>query len=387
MNPDERLRRRVAALHDSQLDGAQPLGPDAQRRVVARLTIDASRLERQRRQRRVLGASAAGLALAATVVLALRPASQPRQPTAAKPDLPACGLPLVSGAQPFATLADGRRVLTLGTAFGWLIADADADVQVERSSACELTVRLAHGELAGDLHSLRPARLVIRAEQGDVVVTGTRFVVRSGAALEVVLASGVVDVVFADRSEARVQPGTRMHKPGASARAETAQLSAANRQHLDALLDTAQKAKPVAPPPPTAAGHEPSTPAAHAPSPLAPSLLDVAEAARRAGRYADARTAYRAASQRRDSAAEVALLRWVRLELDLADAAAALRVLELHSQRFAHGRLGAEAGWLEVQVRRALHQPERARAAAQELIARHPGTPQAAAASRLVAPP
>jgi DNA-directed RNA polymerase specialized sigma24 family protein len=116
-------------------------------------------------------------------------------------------------------------------------------------------------------------------------------------------------------------------------------------------------------------------------------LLDQAEAARRAGRHGEARDAYRAASQRRDDSGEVALLRWVRFELDVADPAAAQRVLKLHRQRFARGHLGAEAGWLEVQVQQALQRPDRAQTAARKLGAEYPGTPQAAAAAKVLGAP
>jgi hypothetical protein len=78
-------------------------------------------------------------------------------------------------------------------------------------------------------------------------------------------------------------------------------------------------------------------------------------------------------------------LRWARFELD--EQAAPKRALHLvaeHKRRFAKGSLGAEAGWIEVQARKALGQTERALHTARRLIARHPNTPQSAAAEKLL---
>jgi hypothetical protein len=389
----ERMRQGVAALHDAQLKGAQPLGPDAQGRVIAQLTAEAARLPAQRRRQRIARASIGigVLAAAAAAVLLLRPNPKNLQPTAAirtapsASDVPACGLPVFSAGQAFEALADESQSLRLGR-YGELISGAAAEVQIESASPCELRVRLARGELAGDLHSLRPARLVVRTAQGDVLVTGTRFSVRSGDDFEVLLASGVVDVVFGDHSSVRLSPGTRLHKPGPTQRAETRALSVEDKRRLSYILREERTNLPEvtlrndAGP----STHAPAKPVLRAASTNAQSVLDVAEAARRAGRYAEARDAYRTVSQRADDSAEIALLRWVRLELDVTDPAAALRVLTLHSRRFARGRLGAEAGWLEVQVYQALQRPERALAAARKLEAQHPGTPQATAAARLL---
>jgi hypothetical protein len=108
-----------------------------------------------------------------------------------------------------------------------------------------------------------------------------------------------------------------------------------------------------------------------------------AESARRAQRWAAAREAYQAASHGRDGDAEIALLRWARFELEQAAPARALRLVSDHKRRFARGTLGAEAGWIEVQARIALGHRARAQRAARELIAQHPDTPQAAAATKL----
>ncbi|HKP62735.1 MAG TPA: FecR family protein [Polyangiales bacterium] len=390
MSSDERelsqdLRERVAALYESQPSAAgRPLGRDAQRRVIDSLQLEAARLPLERRRRRAVAITTAVLAAAASWLLVLRPAQDVQPPVATAPSQPSapiappCGLPLIAQEPTFEALADGRRVLDMGT-FGQLTLGPGARLRVEQSGACELRVRLESGELAGDLHNLRPARLLVQTDQGSVVVTGTRFVVRSGDDdFEVVLATGVVDVVFADRSSLRLAPGMRLHKPRRAPQPETRPLSDEDVRFLTRLLRGEPSAEPA---------RVPVKPAAAPKPPSTASLLDQAEGARRAGQTAEAREAYRAASQRRDDSGEVALLRWVRLELDAADPPAALRVLEQHRQRFARGRLGAEAGWLQVQVQQALHRPDRARAAARKLGADYPGTPQAAAAAKVLDSP
>ena len=140
--------------------------------------------------------------------------------------------------------------------------------------------------------------------------------------------------------------------------------------------------KPALPtPPPTAAA---------APAPQAKPLFDsstaalaAAEAAWRAERWANAREAYRFASQAKDSNAEIALLRWARVELDHAAPGTALRLVAEHKRRFARGVLGADARFIEVQAHKALGHGSRAEQAARALIQRYPDTPQAAAARKL----
>ncbi len=368
----ERLRLQTAALHEP---AAAPLGGAAQQRVIERLQDEAQRAIVRSRQRRRAGAACAAIGIAAAVVLALRPSPRAVQPTAAKElALPSagCGLP---------HLTQASQTLSLGS-YGQLVADASADLAIEQSSACELVVRLRRGALAGDLHNLRPARLRILTAQAEVVVTGTRFSVRADDDFEVVLASGVVDVLFADRSMLRLSPGTTLRKPARAERAQTRPLSVADEQRLGALL----RAEPVA----AVSGSEPNStepvnkPIARSGNAPKRSTLDQAEAARQAGRYAEARQAYQRASLGHDENAEVALLRWVRLEVEVHDLAAALNLLARHQQRFANGHLGAEAGWLDVQIRQELNQPELARAAARRLVARHANTPQGAAAARML---
>jgi hypothetical protein len=389
-----------------------------QRQVIAQLTAEAPRLRRARQRGRQAVGAAVLLSAAAVAMLIVRArqSATPSEPAAVVANLPACALPIIDEQHSFVAAAQARRELTLG-GFGVLVASEASEVKIERSGACELVLRLQHGLLAGELHSLKPARLTIRTPQGAVVVTGTRFSVRSDDEFEVLLAAGVVDVVFPDRSALRMSPGTRLRKPATERQPKPQLLTAADAQQLAAILDaplheasTTRTPEPAAtttnPPEPAAtttnraanadlasaakptplrAAHETAAPSPN-PDTTAP-LLAAAEAARRAGRIADARSAYGAASRGQSDAAEVALLRWVRLELDEHAPANAQRLLDSHQRRFTRGRLGAEAGFQQVQVFQALGELDRAKQAARELLARYPETPQAAAARQLLQAP
>lgn len=366
----ERLREQVAALHEPEAGESAGLGRDAQRRVVQQLVAEANRLERRRRQRVWLGSGAGALLLAAAaVLLAYLRSPEPApgaQLTAAMPAQPECRLPVVKSAELAA------RSFALG-ALGELVSQPGTQLSVESSSPCELALRLSSGTLAGDLHSLRPARLLIRTDHGEVIVTGTRFSVHSDAELEVLLETGVVDVQLQGAGKLRLQPRTRLHN------GQRAALSTDDARRLDGLL------KPLpSSPPPTAA-------TAPAPAPQVKPLfesstaaLTAAEAAWRAERWANAREAYRFASQAKDSNAEIALLRWARVELDRAAPATALRLVAEHKRRFSRGVLGADARFIEVQAHKALGHGARAEQAARALIQRYPDTPQAAAARKLI---
>jgi hypothetical protein len=364
----ERLREQVAALYESEVGESPTLGRDAQRRALQLLVAEASKLERRRRQRVWLGSGAGALLLAAALLLAyLRAPRAEQQPIAAKraqPSAavgePACNLPTVTSAE----LASGS--FALGK-LGELVTQPDTQLSVESSGPCELALRLTSGTLAGDLHSLRPARLLIRTDHGEVIVTGTRFSVHSDAELEVLLETGVVDVQLQGAGKLRLQPRTRLHK------GQRAALSNADAQRLDGWL----KPQPVAAVAPAPELHKPLFESSHA-------ALTAAEAAWRAERWSHAREAYRFASQAKDSTAEIALLRWARVELDHAAPATALRLVAEHKRRFARGVLGPDARFIEVQAHNALGHSTRAEQAARDLIQRYPETPQAAAARKLI---
>jgi hypothetical protein len=389
---DEGLRRRVGELYASDAPGR--LDSAAQARVLLSAKREAERLVQVRRWRRLAVRVAAPLAAAAALLLALRtwgPMSRASLPLPAAATLAACKLPDRLSALAFETLPDARQRLVLD-GFGVLWGAAGAKLRLQSAVACELLIVLDHGELAGDLHSLRPARLVIRTATADVVITGTRFAVRADDSLEVLLAKGTVDVLLPDARALHMRAGTRLHKT-AGPSVQLAPLSGADGSRLDALLAA------VTPPPSAAV-----TPAVEAPALAEPpralvkklpvsaarsslQLLEAAESARRAGKSSEARRLYREAGGCNDDNAEVALLRWVRLELAEKDAAAATAVLARHGQAFSHGRLGAEAGWLQVQVFQAQQKPALAREAARQLLDAYAGTPQAEAARRLLRSP
>jgi hypothetical protein len=377
---DARLREQVAELHQGALEAQSPLGEQARARVLAALRKQAGQLNAARKRRYQLRIGGGSLLMAAAAaallyVRAPRPTPALREPQAAR-GLAACTLPVLSAT---AFEADGVQV-TLG-ALGNLVTQRHSTLRVEHSSACELALRLEAGTLAGELHNLRPARLIIRTAEAEVIVTGTRFSVNSGDTLEVLLASGVVDVHLRDQKSLRLSPGTRLRK-APRAEAATEPLSQTDSQRLSGWLEPPREHASAAISGETASAEPAAKPAVHTPS--IRELLDAAEAARRAMRWSAAREAYRSASQGRDADAEIALLRWANMELERRAANAALRVLGEHARRYPRGTLGAEAGWLEVRARLDLGQAERAEQAARKLRAQHAGTPQAKAASKLL---
>jgi hypothetical protein len=357
---------------------------DAQRRVVQRLIVEAARLEQQRIRRVWLGSAASVALLAAAAVLLYMRAPQP-QPAAAPvadnavaaPE-PACALPVLPHDQFLGE--DSGSSVALG-ALGELVTQPNSRVSVESSGPCELALRLHSGTLAGDLHSLRPARLLIRTDQGEVSVTGTRFSVHSDAELEVLLETGVVDVQLSDGEKVRLQPRTRLHKVAGKRAVDRQGLSAADEKRLASWLAPPPKAAVEAP------VVQPETTHKSATFESSSAALTAAGAALRSGRWSAAREAYQFASQGKDINAEVALLGWARLEMEQLAPASALRLVTEHKRRFGRGGragLGAEAGFIEVQARKALGQGERAEQAARRLVERYPGTPQATAASKML---
>jgi hypothetical protein len=375
---DPTLRRKLAALYG---EPELPLDDAAQQRVVAAVQHESNRLARARRSRRtLLGFAGAGLLAAAAALIAWLGTRAHPHPVATRAEQLACALPFGSAEPRFARLEDGRQTLSLGV-LGQLFAEAGSVVQLERSSACELSLRLEAGVLAGDLSNLRPAVLRIRTRLGEVVVRGTRFSVRADSALEVVLLSGTVDVLSPDHTTVHLSPGKLLRKTSTQEPASIAPALHEHEQRLDRLLAPEQ----VAPPPSThdaAAGTSPRIDVKAAKTTA--ELLSAAEAARRRGRLVEARALYREAGGRGDENAEVALLRWARLELDSADAKAARSVLERYQQRFPHGRLSTEGAWLQVRALSAQGLQREAREAARSLIARFPNTPQAKAARQLL---
>jgi tetratricopeptide (TPR) repeat protein len=382
---DSSLRRKLAELYG---EPSLALGRDAEQRVVAAALRESERLVRARRWKRVVGWSAGTLAAAAALMLWIAPFAH--APSTAPNGVLACGLPAGQDAPRFTRASDGRQALSLGP-FGELFADSAAEVQIEHATACELSIRLAAGTLAGDLHSLRPATLRVRTALGEVVVRGTRFSVRADDGLEVVLLSGTVEVIATDQAPLRLTPGHFLRK-AAAAKSVITKLSPEHAQKLRELLEPQHGVSPV---PQAAAANAPATDSAkdgggastrwsRSVSKPTADLLAAAEAERRRGRISEARALYREAGSRADENAEVALLRWSRLELESGDPAAARSVLGRYQKGFPAGRLETEALWLKVRVLQAQGEREQARSTAQELLQRFPTTPQAKAARRIL---
>jgi hypothetical protein len=382
---DQALRAKLRAAAEGDPIAARS---EARQAELSRRVLAAARAERSGRARWQRPELLAAFAAAAAVLLALwlkdapGPVESAREGAehSAQPAPGAtCGLPTSPALEPF---ADGAQALSLGR-FGRVIAESDSTIKVEESTPCRLTLSLEHGFIAADLAKLAPAELHVRTSHGTVVVRGTRFSVRANDELEVVLLSGRVDIqdgsthVLEPQQVFRTRHGARQRLAAEPAQA----------QHITRLLEANSA---VAAPAPAAAQLPPAPATSRAPAPSALStgeLLRRAEAARRGGKLGEARALYAQASAGRDDDAEVALLRWSRLELDARAFARAAELLDAHKQRFAAGKLHAEAAWLRVLTWREQGNLAEARRAAQALIARFPAHPQAEAARALLRAP
>lgn len=384
---DERLAHKLRRAAEAQaaLEDEAPLDLAAQSRVLAELQRWSQERERARRTKRGVFIGAVALAASVALGLWLR-----EVPVAAPPETAlACALPVSLATTHFAS-RDGRQLLSLGS-FGRIAATSDSQLTVSSASACELVITLAHGTLAAELQNLRPAKLSIRTPLGEVQVRGTTFSVRVDGSLEVALLKGAVDVVTQSgaaegAATTKLTPGHLLQKRRA-AKAEIARVSPGDERAIATLIDplslSAADAAPatVVSPPVVEAKRE-------LPRKLVSTaeLLGAAEAARRAGKLDQARSGYRQAGTRKDADAEVALLRWTRLELSAAQPAAARDVLQLYRRQFPHGRLAAEASSLELRALESLGRHDEAAAVARELIRRFPDSPHAKAARRELAP-
>ncbi|MET0284232.1 MAG: FecR domain-containing protein [Polyangiales bacterium] len=305
-----------------------------------------------------------GVAAAALLLLMLRPASQP-----------VCELPVVPGFT--------ERTLDLGR-YGRVVLDADADAQLSRSESCELEITLTRGTLAAQLQNLKPARLSVRTPLGSVEVRGTTFSVAVDRQLEVVLLEGAV-VLRDEASTTELTPGNALTRESVRAAPRKARVQATQERKLRSLLAPALTEAPVREP---VVAQEPAPvveDARHVPRGNATELLAAAERERRAGELARARTLYREAGAASGPDAEVALLRWARLEQE-STPQAALEVLRRYRARYGRklerARLGAEASFLEVQVLDQLGRHDEANERTQELLRRYPDSPHARAAEQ-----
>lgn len=321
-----------------------------------------------------------GLTAAAAGLLLWWPAGPSQEVRSATPGAhaPRCSLPTVLSVR-----ADqaGRQRLDLGQ-FGQLVASSEAQLILLAADPCALTIRLEHGFLAGDLHSLSPAHLRIETPLGAVLVRGTRFSVEARQELEVVLVSGRVEIA---------DEGTRTLEPRQVYRRDRHERTLGALQPAQAARIGELLSEPATRPAP-----EPSAPAVQ---PIPPTrskqrsevssamLLERAEHERRRGHLSEARTLYGQAAGMGDENGEVALLRWVRLELQTRSLSRVEPLLQRHTQRFPAGKLKAEAAWLRVQLLSEQGDHAAASRAARDLLQRFPNTPQASAAEALLRSP
>jgi hypothetical protein len=367
---DESLRARLRAVAQREPSSA----PDREREArLSAALVRATQSPRSSSPRAV----ALGLSCAAAAAAAWLSWPRPVRETPHAPALSAaCALP---ASLAIARAEGGRQELTL-PGFGELAASPGSALRVEASEPCRLALFLERGELAGDLHNLKPAQLAIRTPHGTVVVRGTRFSVRADGELEVVLLSGRVEIQ--DEAPQLLEPHHVFRKAG---RARS--VSASQPAQVARIADLLRPPLGAAPAP------EPSTTSlenAHerATHGSASELLAQAESERRRGQLSRARALYKQASARvHEDDAEVALLRWLRLELESRAFAAAGQLLKAHARDFGRAKLQAEAAWLGVSLLREQGKAEAARAAARDLMRRFPGTPQADAASGYLGAP
>jgi FecR protein len=340
---------------------------------------------RARQRNKRLSFSALGVAAAAALALLAWPKLDARttQPVASVAQL--CSLPTTLSI----AAGDGEKQrLALGH-FGELVATPDARLVIERAEPCLLALRLERGTLAGDLSQLKPAVLRVRTQHGTVIVRGTRFSVRADDSLEVVLLSGRVDIE--EEEKRTLEPQHVFRKFG-----KQRELSAARPEQARGVIDLLSRApyrqpeaaaQTAAPDlaPDAAQRTEPRAGAGALGS--ASALLAQAESERRRGHLEAARALYAQASALRDDDAEVALLRWVRLELTAKQLPKAALLLDRHRQRFSTGKLRAEAAFLKVILLRDGGEDAKARAAAKAFIAEFPNAPQADGARELLGRP
>lgn len=369
---DTKLRDKLKAAADSELPAR------ATEQQVATLTqqlVNEAKLGKTRGLRYAFALGGVAAAAAALLAVSYRAQVEPAVQPIAR-----CGLPVdVKVSQQ----SSGAPRIALGT-FGTLAGSSDAQLSVVSADPCMLRVHLASGVIAGDLSNLRPAQLRIGTKFGDVVVRGTRFSVAARDELEVVLLSGKVEVTNSSGAPTMLAPQQTLRATKHDRRLSKVEPTQSGL--IDVLMNgrglaVAQPVGAEPLPPPPAVSDQPL------PNKSSAELLAKAERERKAGALAAARTLYAAASRFGDDDAEVALLRWARLELSDGQPVRASSLLVAHTKRFRRGKLGAEAAWLNVDIMRTRGEGERAQRGARQLIEKYPGTPQADAARAYLSTP
>jgi hypothetical protein len=421
---DEGLRRRMSDLADVDEGG---LDDAARERIFSMLRTEGPALVRSGRRRRALvTASAVTLAAAAAAALfvvrhrgddgAERASVGARSGEAAL----ACTSRAVapSAAAGFVIGTSGAR-LDLG-AVAVATSSPGAAIRLEEASPCRTLIALESGTVAVHAKDLGGGELRVRTKRGDVVVHGTIFAVTEDAAsLEVEVVVGNVTVI--DRNDSHsVTTGQRLLLSAVGAaqgslasdreRALRAALGVPEVIGLEALPSThpasAGTSTPPVVPPQTAAlrasspvarveepakGNPPvpdvkletddATPPVAASAP-AQDPLALAERARRAGDYAQARELYHRAAEGSGVTAEAAWVALARMELSLGHATQALQATKRRQERFGRGTLGPEALWIDVRSYRQTGDVSKARDLANHLVEQWPSSPQAHAAQQ-----
>jgi hypothetical protein len=419
---DEDLRGRIhrlAAADEPSLDDA------AHERILSLLREQGPSIVRGAKRRRTATAfvALASAAAAFAAVVAVRHASDV---TSAKGESGTGAAPLcasravpASAQDGFITGSTGAR-LDLG-AVAFAVAPPGTSVRLEEASACRTVIALDSGTVAVHAKDLGGGELRVRTTRGDVVVHGTIFAVtRDETSLAVEVVVGNVSVTDRDDSHS-VTTGQRLllsavgaaEGPLESGRADTVRTSlgllpddlreatsapalgrtrtvtapvvpqaGAPRNTPSSVARAEEPAKnPLPVPEVTLEAEEPVASSPRAPNPPRDPLT-LAEEARRAGDYAQARELYRRAGEGTGVTAEAALVALARMELSLGHAAAAREATKRRQERFGRGTLSPEALWIDVRSYRQSGDLSKARELANDLVDRWPSSPQARAAAQ-----
>lgn len=433
---EDRFRRRVAEI--ASADGGV-LTDAARERILSRVADQGPALVRAARwKRRAL--YAAGPVLAAAAVFAFVAKTDAVAPkrevvAAAKKQAPshalACSARPVPAAREFVPASGGSALDLGGVALA--VADQGASVRAESVEACRTIIGLTAGRVTVHARDLGGGELSVRAPGALVTVKGTIFsVTQNPDALVVEVAEGTV-AVSGRSGEHLVHRGERLHLSAVgiaqgelggvrenalravvgvpavvgfealpegesqtepSVRAEASAVATAPRAMAQGRPRLAHGQDPAAEKEaPEAAAVEGSVaeappprvelPEAPAKAETAADWLTQAEQARKAGKFAEARTLYRRiAEQGSGVTAEAAWVALARMELSLGHLAAARDATKRRQERFGHGTLEPEALWIDVRTYRQSGDATRARSLAEDLVRRWPKSPQARAAEQ-----
>jgi hypothetical protein len=425
---DEQLRQRIRGLaeaDESSFDDA------ARERILTLIREEGPSLVQSARRRRFfVGASAVGAVAAGFALLfALR---QPGDLATAKVE---------SGTKAGAALACASRTVPDSAKAGFVTGNAGARldlgavalaaalpgavVHLEEASPCSTIIALDSGTVAVHAKDLGGGELRVRTTRGDVVVHGTIFAVtRDETSLAVEVVVGKVSVTDRDDTHS-VTTGQRLllstvgaaegplEAPRAAALRATLGISApGGAEATEALPAEATRERVAAPVPAggqvvaasrgsSSRTEEPSKGVrpvpevtlepdeAAEPAPTAPSApvqptdpLAMAEQARRAGDYGQARELYRRAAEGTGATAEAAWVALARMELSLGHSAQARQATKQRQERFGRGTLSPEALWIDVRSYRQSGDLMKARELASQLVEHWPSSPQARAAEQ-----